>query len=109
MVKFIYHTDEYADSAGRVSAIMCFCLGTILLLAFLITNHHTLISIGLLYVLFCVLINSIIVIVLLLKMGFKLFEKRSITSHLITLLVLLLNIPITIGYISILIHFYNII
>lgn len=100
IIRFIYSPEEYVDSSGRTIALSSFTLGTLLLLIFLIFEIDFLIVIGILFVLFCILINGIILLILLTKIGIKLMNKQSIKSHLITLPIMLINIPITILYIN---------
>ena len=106
-IKFIYGPEEYIDSSGRITAISSFVLGTLLLVSYLILEANYLISIGILFVACCIFIHCIILIFLFGKIAFKLLDKRLVKSHLITLVIMLLNIPITLLYIRIVMDALN--
>lgn len=99
VIDFIYKPEEYTDSAGRIMALLSLFIGTVLLFTYLIYQWEALIPIGILFTLFCLVINSLILIILLLKIAFKLFEKHSILQHVKTLFTMLINIPVSIFYI----------
>lgn len=101
LIQFIYSPEEYVDSSGRITALSSFVLGTVLFLLYTIFRNDYIVIIGLLYVGFCVIINTIILLILLFKTIYKLINNQRITPHLVTLGTLVINIPITILYTSI--------
>lgn len=107
LIKFIYEPKEYVDSAGRISAITSFFIGTFLFLGFTILKIEALVPIGILYVLFCIIINLLILLILILKISIKVYKQQSVFTHIVTLITLLLNIPITIYYTSIVMEYSN--
>ena len=101
LINFIYETEEYIDSSGRISALFSFVLGTLLLLMYLLFKEEVLIMVGIFYVLFCMAINTIILLILIIKFFTKAFKDQSIKAHITTLIVMVLNIPIAFLYILI--------
>jgi len=82
-------------SIGRKSAFFSFAIGTLLLLAYLISQANNLIPIGLTYIYIAFYVN-IAVLFLLLFALVAYSENRNKTW--LTILYLLLNIPIAFAY-----------
>ncbi len=84
-------------NALRIATIS-FLLGTMLLLLFLIFGSNVLLQIGFCYVLIASVLNGITLIGLLAN---SIINHQYYKENLTTILLVLLNIPITLGYISI--------
>jgi len=84
------------NKTALLIALISFLFGTILLLIFHL--HHTLliVRIGLLYVIIATVLNTIILIDLSIS---SFVNSQYQKENRITILIFLLNIPITIGYI----------
>lgn len=85
---------------GILLAIGSFTIGSLLLLLYKLTQIGGLITTGLLYVYLATFLNGIMLVVVLVN---ALKNYKEYPENLITIGILLLNIPITIGYIDIVI------
>ncbi len=83
---------------AKVAAILSFIGGTIILLLFIITSNYDLAFFGIFYIYIVVLINSIIWLLLLIKIVKDKSNRKYWTK---TLLMSLINIPIMLIYILI--------
>lgn len=81
-------------SLSTLFAIGSFLFGTLLFIAFQITKDKSLLFIGLFYVLFAILFNSMI----LFQLMYELFTSPEKEETLIKILILLSNIPIAYLY-----------
>jgi len=81
-------------SFSTVFAIVSFCIGTLLFLAFQITKEESLLFIGLIYVLFAIFFNMLILINLFYEFLFKSHKEETA----IKILILVSNIPIAYLY-----------
>lgn len=84
-----------------IIATISFLLGTILLLFFLISQSNILLDIGLFYVIIASTLNAIIFIGLITN---AIINYQYYKENLTTIILVVLNIPITIGYIIIVIN-----
>lgn len=83
---------------SRIIALFSFVIGSILLTLFYLTEHAILISIGLFYVLFAVVVNSFFLIGLIAKLFSKESDKK---QSWISIGIVALNIPVVILYTTI--------
>ncbi|TPN81725.1 hypothetical protein [Aquimarina algicola] len=79
-------------------AALSFILGTILLIAYLVSQSNSLISVGLIYVTIALALNTISFISVFAN---TLIHLKHYKENLVTLVLIILNIPITLGYITI--------
>ncbi|KAA1247185.1 hypothetical protein [Aquimarina sp. RZ0] len=84
-----------------IIATISFLLGTILLLSHLITGWDQLVFLGIFYVLIATVLNGITFVGLLANTVVNYHYYR---ENLTTILIFLLNIPITVGYLFIVIN-----
>ncbi len=90
---------------GKLTALISFAIGTFLLIFFLLfKNHQSIIMIGIYYVIGAFVINTVVFITLLLS-AFYFWNQR--VDLLKTCGILLLNIPIAIGYFYLVLHFID--
>ncbi|MDY0907137.1 hypothetical protein SOM16_19580 [Pedobacter sp. CFBP9032] len=82
---------------GKKASIYSAVIGTLLLLAYLISNEHSLIAIGISYILFAFVINSLILLALVAALFFHTPHWKKIVA---TIICVLLNIPLSIFYLS---------
>ncbi len=82
-------------------ATISFLLGTILLLLFLVSQSSILADIGLFYVLIAFVLNAMVLIGLIIN---SIINYQYYKENLVTILLFLLNIPVTIGYIAIVVN-----
>ncbi len=88
------------NKKALIVATISFLLGTILLLLFLVSGLDVIVDIGLFYVFIAFVFNTITFIGLITN---AIINYQYYQENLRTILVFLLNIPITIGYISLVI------
>lgn len=81
---------------GLAVATICFLLGTIILLLYIITASEAFLVGGFLYVLIAVVLNTITLIGLLTN---AIINYHYYKENLITILLFLINIPIAMGYV----------
>ncbi|MFD2288317.1 hypothetical protein ACFSOV_19580 [Pedobacter petrophilus] len=86
---------------GKKAAIYSAAAGTFLLLAYLISKQDSLISIGISYILFAVFANVLILLALIIALFTQTLHWKKIVA---TIICVLLNIPLSIFYLSIVIH-----
>ena len=84
-----------------IVATLSFLLGTILLLLFLITQSNIILDIGLLYVIIAFVLNAITLVGLLVNL---ILNHQYYKENLFTILLFLLNIPITILYVMLVVY-----
>ncbi|WP_148639140.1 hypothetical protein [Aquimarina longa] len=82
-------------------AALSFILGTIILLSFIISQSDTVFKIGIFYVIIAAALNTFFFIELIIN---AIVNYQYYKENLITILLVVLNIPITIGYISIVLN-----
>lgn len=86
---------------GKITAILSFFIGTILLCLFLYFKYNNMIQIGIYYVIIAFIINSILVI----TNGIAIIiDRKNRFEFIKTTGMMLLNIPIAIGYFYLVIH-----
>jgi len=81
-----------------LTALMSFSIGTLLLLVYKISGYSNLIAIGYFYTIVAAIVNSILVLLLLLNI---LLNFKNSKEHLLTLGIVLANIPIVIFYMDV--------
>jgi len=89
------NTEIGISKISRIIGLFSFVMGTILLALFYLTEHAILISIGIFYILFAVIVNSIFLIGLVSKIFSKESDKKQLW---ISIGIVVLNIPIVILY-----------
>ncbi len=89
------------NKKALIVATISFLLGTILLLLFLVSGLDVIVDIGLFYVFIAFVFNTITFIGLITN---AIINYQYYQENLRTIFVFLLNIPITIGYISLVIN-----
>lgn len=82
------------------TAIISFVLGTLVLLPYKSTSDTGLLAIGYFHTLFAALVNTVLLPLILLNMVFYFNDNK---EHLQSIVILLINIPITLFYIEIVI------
>ena len=82
---------------GKKASIYSAVIGTLLLLAYLVSNEQSLIAIGISYILFAFVINSLILLALVAALFFHTPHWKKIVA---TIICVLLNIPLSIFYLS---------
>lgn len=101
-MKAISEFPDAAQGNGSYStsvAMASFAVGTILLLAYLISKDNFFIILGYLYVLVAVLVNVVVLLHLLYLLVIRTDERHALT---IRILILLSNIPIALFYLYLL-------
>lgn len=78
-----------------ITATVSFILGTVLLILFLTTKSSILLETGLFYVAIASIVNGITLLILIIN---AIRNQHYFQENLFTILIFLLNIPITIGY-----------
>ena len=83
------------EPLAKITAFLSFIVGTILLLAYLISKSEYLVMIGFVYLNIAILINLFILLIILLRV---IFVKNDRMIILISTLLMLINIPIAYIY-----------
>jgi hypothetical protein len=86
---------------GKKVALYSAVIGTLLLVSYLISKDNLLIKIGFTYILFAILINIFILLVLFIALFLHVAHWKNIVA---TIICVLLNIPLTIFYLTIIAH-----
>lgn len=86
---------------GKKATIYSAAIGTFLLLAFQMSKQDSLIAIGISYILFAFVVNSLILLALIAALFFHTPHWKKIIA---TIICVLLNIPLSIFYLSIVIN-----
>lgn len=80
---------------SRIVALFSFVIGSIILILYYLTENYILFNIGLFYVFFAFVVNSIFLIRLITKLFSNEFDKKQLW---ISIGIMVLNIPIAILY-----------
>lgn len=100
-MKYLQHLSP-TNRFAQWNALACFIIGTISLLSYIIFKNDHLIDIGIIY-LYSAVIWNVIVLILVIIMAIKI--KTALMETVKTIAIMLLNIPIAIGYFFIVLEF----
>ncbi|MBB6238196.1 hypothetical protein HDC90_002825 [Pedobacter sp. AK013] len=95
------NTEPKTIRVGQKTAVYSFAFGTTILLIFLLSKYTPLVAVGLYYVLAASVINVLILLTLLIQF---LYYKEHRKKILVTITIMLLNIPISLLYFFIVIN-----
>jgi chromate transport protein ChrA len=87
--------DKLKKYYGFTIALLFFSLGTFLLLIYLVTKNENILLTGYFYVIFSIIVNSIIEIILLTKLVIKKKKRKEVF---INMIFIICNIPIAYLY-----------
>lgn len=95
------NTEPQMIYVGKKLAYYSAVIGTIILITYLISHANYLIELGLIYVLLAFVVNGIFLLVLLLEL---IYNRAYWKSYMATIIAMLLNIPLSLLYISLATH-----